>query len=68
MPTPAERPDLYDFYDALPSAVPLTVEYLLSITPDHIKAAIEKKTGKPFTDVAQTMVDERSASQAKNLK
>jgi hypothetical protein len=53
---------LYDFYDVLPSAVPLTVEYLLSITPDHIKAAIEKKTGKPFIESAQTMVDARSAS------
>jgi hypothetical protein len=63
IPIPAERPDLYDFYDALPSTVPLTVEYLVSITPDHIKAAIEKKTGKPFIEAAQTMVDARGTSQ-----
>jgi hypothetical protein len=62
MPTPAERPDLYDFYDALPSAIPLTVEYLVSITPDHIKVAIEKKTGMAFIEAAQQMVDARSAS------
>ena len=61
IPSPVERPDLYDGYDGIPSTVPLTAEYLLSITPSHIKAAIEAKTGKPFIESVEAIVAEHNA-------
>lgn len=52
-----ERPDLYDGHDGR-SYAPTTVEYLMAITPEHVKAAIEAKQGKPFQEVAQDMARE----------
>ncbi len=49
MPTPAERPDLYDGYDFGQGSV-LSKEYSDAICPPHVKKLIaerEKKTKAP---------------------
>ena len=39
MPSPEERPDLYDAYDCQ-ERPPLSQEYHDAVTPEHVKAAI----------------------------
>ena len=45
MPTPAERPDLYDGYDFGQGSV-LSKQYSDSICPPHIKEMIEARARK----------------------
>lgn len=46
MPTPDERPDLYDAYDCQ-ERKPLSAAYLEGALPDHIKAALASKAESP---------------------
>jgi hypothetical protein len=55
VPSPAERPDLYDAYDLPDPPRKYTVEHWMSITPEPIKQMLEQKLGKPFAEIAQDM-------------
>lgn len=61
IPPPSERPDLYDGYDYQSES--FSADYLIAVTPDHIKQALEKKHGKPFAEIAQQMSDEMKGSE-----
>lgn len=54
MPSPDERPDLYDAYD-LSEKSRVSAGHLMAITPDHIKQMLEQKLGKPFAEIAKEM-------------
>ncbi|WP_133164314.1 hypothetical protein [Solimonas fluminis] len=49
MPSPAERPDLYDGYDCRPPRKYSEEEraYWDSVTPEHVKEAIKKRKSTP---------------------
>ncbi len=51
IPSPDERPDLYDAYD-LPEKSRVTAHHLMAITPEYIKQMLEQKLGKPFAEIA----------------
>lgn len=57
LPTPQERPDLYDDYDGR-EATYLSPGYIISTTPERIQKLLEQKRGKPFAEIAQAMSDE----------
>jgi hypothetical protein len=42
IPTPEQRPDLYDGYDCQPRK-PLSPEYLQQAVPEHLRAALAKR-------------------------
>jgi hypothetical protein len=47
IPSPKERPDIYDDYDGRPEGIsPEEKEYWDRIVPDHIKEALAAKAGK----------------------
>lgn len=47
VPSPKERPDLYDDYDGRPDGPrPGEKEYWDGIMPDHVKKAIEKRQNR----------------------
>lgn len=52
IPTPSERPDLYDFFDGHKGPPP-TVEYLMQVVPDEVKALMEARQGQPFAEIAK---------------
>lgn len=57
IPSPEERPDLYDAYD-LPEKSRVSAEHLMAITPDYIKQMLEQKLGKPFAEIAKEMASD----------
>jgi len=47
IPTPQERPDLYDDYDGRPDvAKPGEQKYWDSVVPDHVKEMLAQKSGQ----------------------
>lgn len=46
VPTPEERPDLYDYYDCQPPTNPASEEYWDSVMPDHVRKALEERKAK----------------------
>jgi hypothetical protein len=49
MPSPEERPDLYDAYDCQ-DRPPLSEEYLNAVRPEHIKKAIADRAARKAAD------------------
>jgi hypothetical protein len=43
IPSPEERPDLYDSYDFQEPRNPASREYWNSVTPEHVKKAIAER-------------------------
>jgi len=60
IPTPSERPDLYDFFDGH-KGPPSTVEYLMQVVPDEVKALMEARQGRPFAEIAQMIATGKTA-------
>ena len=50
IPSPEERPDLYDAYDCQ-ERTPLSDEYLNAVLPEHVKAAIAAKKSAKGTHI-----------------
>jgi hypothetical protein len=46
IPTPQERPDLYDGYDFQEPRSPASQKYWDSVMPDHVKKAIAERANK----------------------
>lgn len=46
IPSPQERPDLYDGYDCQAPQSPASKEYWDSVRPDHIKKLIAERQAK----------------------
>lgn len=59
-PSPAERPDLYDFFDSY-NGPPPTVDYLMQVIPDEVKALMEARQGRPFAEIAQMIASGKTA-------
>jgi hypothetical protein len=55
IPTPSERPDLYDDYDGQVYS-PTSLDYILSVTSDHLQRLIETRQGRSFIDIAKEQV------------
>lgn len=46
IPSPKDRPDLYDGYDCKEPRTPASDEYWNSVMPDHVKKAIAERRAK----------------------
>jgi hypothetical protein len=46
MPSPAERPDLYDYYDFSEKRSNLSKKYMDAVTPEHVKKLIAERDAK----------------------
>lgn len=57
MPTNLELSDAYDYQPG----GPVSVNYLLAVTPDHIQKLLEQRTGRAFIQLARQWSEERRA-------
>lgn len=57
IPSPNERPDLYDAYDLPEKPRRFSAQHWMDITPDPIKQMLEQKLGKPFDEIAKDMAE-----------
>lgn len=55
IPSPDERPDLYDAYDLPEKPRQFSEQHWMDITPEPIKQMLEQKFGKPFSEIAKEM-------------
>lgn len=46
MPSPKERPDLYDSYDCQEPKNPASKKYWDSVMPEHLKKALEQRAAQ----------------------
>ena len=50
LPSPEERPDLYDGYDRAPSDRKMSRAYYDAVIPEHVKGALAARGVKLFED------------------
>jgi len=50
LPSPAERPDLYDGYDCNPSDFKMSKAYYDAVVPEHVKKALAERNIKLFEE------------------
>lgn len=57
IPSPDERPNLYDAYDLPEKPRRFSAQHWIDITPKPTKRMLEQKLGKPFAEIAKEMAE-----------